>query len=198
MSVIPKLIVLSEQFRGKSFELIQDKYICGRLDNCDITLKDPTVSSRHCEFVKTGNTFTLRDLNSTNGTRVNNVPISEQELKSSDILQVGGIEILFDCEDKSVSTALKTQTGIHLDGTQVGVSTVKKMDNFNPYQAKKGGEKTKHAIIVGVLVLLALLILLLIAYLVWILFMKGGGSSVPPPVSPRGADILARIMDHLA
>ncbi len=177
MAVIPKLIVLSEQFRGKNFELIQEKYICGRLDNCDITLKDPTVSSRHCEFVRNGSSFTLRDLNSTNGTRVNNVPISEQELKSSDILQVGGIEILFDCEDKSVSTALKTQTGINLEGTQVGVSTVKKMENFSPYSVSKAHDKTKHAVIVGVLVLLAILILLLICYLVYILFMKGGGSS---------------------
>lgn len=188
MAAIPKLIVLSEQFRGKSFELIQDKYICGRLDNCDIILKDPTVSSRHCEFVRSGVTFILRDLNSTNGTRVNNVPISEQELKSSDILQIGGIEILYDCEDKSVSTALKTQTGINLDGTQVGVSTVKKMDNFNPYQTNKSGEKTKHALIIGILVLLALLILALIAYLVYILFVKGGGASSFIPYFKHLAD----------
>ena len=181
MGTIPKLIILSEQLRGNNFELTGEKYICGRLDNCDITLKDPTVSSRHCEFIKNENTYVLRDLNSTNGTRVNNVPISEQELKSSDILQVGGIEILFDSEDKSVSTAIKTQTGISLEGTQVGISTVKKMENFNPFAAKKGNEKMKHGLIVGVLVLLALIVLLLIAYIVYQLFFKnkGGTAFVP-------------------
>jgi pSer/pThr/pTyr-binding forkhead associated (FHA) protein len=181
MGIIPKLIILSEQLRGNNFELIGEKYICGRLDNCDITLKDPTVSSRHCEFIKKDNTYVLRDLNSTNGTRVNNVPISEQELKSSDILQVGGIEILFDSEDKSVSTAIKTQTGISLEGTQVGISTVKKMENFNPFAQKKGNEKMKHALIVGVLVLLAVIVLLLIAYIVYQLFFKnkGGTAFVP-------------------
>lgn len=177
MSVIPKLIVLSEQFRGRNFELVQEKCIVGRLDNCEITLKDPTVSSRHCEFIKTGNTYIIRDLNSTNGTRVNNVPVSEQELKSSDILQIGGIEILYDCDDKSVSTALKTQTGINLEGTQVGVSTVKKMENFSPYAAGGGHDKIKHIIIVSVLVLLAILIIALIGVLVYKLF--------KPPVNAK-------------
>ena len=173
MPVIPKLIVLSEQFRGRNFELTQEKCIAGRLDNCEITLKDPTVSSRHCEFIKAGSTYIIRDLNSTNGTRVNNVPVSEQELKSSDILQIGGIEILYDCDDKSVSTALKTQTGINLEGTQVGVSTVKKMENFSPY-ASGGHDKLKHTIIVLVLVLLAVLIIALIGYLIYILFRSSG------------------------
>lgn len=174
MAAIPKLIVLSEQFRGKNYELTEPKYIVGRVDNCDIYLKDPTVSSRHCEFVKTGNTYLLRDLNSTNGTRVNNVPITEQELKSSDILQIGGIEILFDCEDKFVSTALKTQTGINLEGTQVGISTVKKMSNFSPFATDNAGsDKTKRIIILGLLILLSIVIIALIVYVVIIVF-KGG------------------------
>ncbi len=189
MPVIPKLIVLSEQFRGRNFELTLEKCIAGRLDTCDITLKDPTVSTRHCEFIKTGSTYIIRDLNSTNGTRVNNVPVSEQELKSSDILQIGGIEILYDCDDKSVSTALKTQTGINLEGTQVGVSTVKKMENFSPYAASGRRDKLKHIIIVSVLVLLAILIIALIGYLVYMLF--------KPPVNARNSlNILSNLIGN--
>ncbi len=191
MAVIPKLIILSEQLRGNNFELIGERYIVGRVDTCDITLKDPTVSSRHCEFIKKGTTYLLRDLNSTNGTRVNNVPISEQELRSSDILQIGGIEILFDCEDKSLSTAIKTTTNIKLDTTDQGISTIKKMENFSPYSSGKGSDKIKHGAIIAVLVLLALLVLCLILYLVYILFLRN-------PPSAGGAGVFFNIPEILS
>jgi hypothetical protein len=165
MAGTPKLIVLSEQIRGKSFELIKDLHSCGRVDERDITIKDPTISSHHCDFVRTGNTYTLKDNGSTNGTRVNNVPITEQELQNSDILQVGGIEILFDCDDKSVTTVMRTQTGINLDNSDLSVSTVKKMSNFDPF-AKDGVKSNKpQRFFVAVVVLLILVIVLLLGYL---------------------------------
>ncbi|HOK04073.1 MAG TPA: FHA domain-containing protein [Victivallales bacterium] len=169
MAGTPRLIVLSEQFRGKTIELTEDVYTCGRTEANQIFLKDPTVSSKHCEFVKKGNTYIVRDLNSTNGTRVNNIPITEQELQNSDIVQVGGIEILYDCEDKSLTTAIKTQTGINLDGAQVGVSTVKKMENFDPFAQNKKSGKTQK-ITIAVVVILVLLILVLIGVLLMMLF----------------------------
>ncbi len=172
MAGIPRLIVLSEQFRGKTIELVDDVYTCGRAEANQIFLKDPTVSSKHCEFVKKGGTYVLRDLNSTNGTRVNNIPVTEQELQNSDIVQVGGIEILYDCEDKSMTTAIKTQTGINLDGAQVGVSTVKTMENFDPFAQNKKGAKTQK-ITIMIVVVLVLLILALVGVLVMML--AGGG-----------------------
>ena len=185
MAGVPKLIILSEQFRGKSFELLNDKYTCGRVDEREICIKDPTVSSHHCEFIKKGATYILKDCNSTNGTRINNIPITgEQDLQSSDILQVGGVEILYDCEDKMVTTALKTQTGINLQGAQVGISTIKEMSNFSPFaSSKKKGAKSQK-LMVGFVFLLALVILILLAYLVHLLFFKSGkkDTHVSPPV----------------
>lgn len=164
MAGVPKLIVLSEQLRGKSFELTKDVHTVGRSDERDICIKDPTISTYHCEFVKTGATYTLRDNNSTNGTRVNNVPISEQELQNSDILQVGGVEILFDCDDKSVTTVMRTQTGIDLESTEVGVSTVKKIEQFSPL-----GNKSKigasQLVLIGIVILLVVFILILLGYI---------------------------------
>ena len=169
MSGAPKLIILSEQLRGKSFELTSDLNTCGRVDERDICIKDPTISTYHCDFIRDGNSFILRDKGSTNGTRVNNVPITEQELQNSDILQVGGVEILYDCDDKSVTTVMRTQTGIDLEGSNMGLSTVKKMDNFDPFSSKgkgKGGGSSLKIVMILV-VLLVLVILGLIGYLVW-------------------------------
>ena len=59
MAGIPKLIILSEQFRGRTFELTKDQHTVGRVDERDICIKDPTVSTYHCRFVKSGNTYIL-------------------------------------------------------------------------------------------------------------------------------------------
>ncbi len=161
----PKLIVLSEQFRGKSFELTKPLHTAGRLDERDICIKDPTMSSFHCEFVKDGDSFILRDKGSTNGSRVNNVPVTgEQELHNSDIVQLGGIEMLFDCDDKSVTTVMRTQTGIDLENTDLALNSAPRMTNFNPYGSGGGGGST-HKIIVLVVSLLIIAIVGLLAYI---------------------------------
>lgn len=103
MAGIFKLILLSDQLRGKSFELTKGRYSCGRFEKHDICIKDPTISLHHCDFIRDGNSYIVSDCGSTNGTRINNVPITEQKLWDSDIVQIGRIEILFDCNDIKVS-----------------------------------------------------------------------------------------------
>lgn len=168
MAAVPKLIILSEQLRGKGFELTKDLHTCGRVEERDICIKDPTISSHHCDFIKSDSTYILRDNGSTNGTRVNNVPVTEQELQNSDILQVGGVEVLFDCDDKSVTTVMRTQTGINLDdGDNASVVTVRTMDNFDPFKSGNQSSGVTSLIIKIVIVVLILLIVGLIGYLLF-------------------------------
>ena len=169
MAGVPKLIILSEQLRGQKFELTDDLYSCGRVKDREIQINDPTISTHHCDFIKEGDTYRIIDRNSTNGTRVNNIPITEQLLQNTDILQVGGIEILYDCDDKSTTTVMKTQTGINLDdGSEVGIVSVK--------NAWAGGKDSKDGktqkLIIGVVVFLAILVLALLGWLGFIMFFK--------------------------
>jgi pSer/pThr/pTyr-binding forkhead associated (FHA) protein len=178
MAGTPKLIVLSEQLRGKTFELNKAEVTCGRVDDRDICIKDPTISSNHCLFFKRGEGFVIRDLGSTNGTRVNNIPITgEQDLVNSDILQLGGIEILYDCDDKTVTTVLRTQTGINLHGEEVGLSTVKKMDNVSPFAKQGGSGKKSSAVVISVVILLGVLVLVLLGVLAYMMFLKPSGGA---------------------
>lgn len=172
---VPKLIVLSEQLRGKRFELTLPSHSCGRVEEREICLKDPTISSHHCDFElsESGDTYILRDRNSTNGTRVNNVPITEQELQNSDIIQVGGVEILYDCDDKSVTTVMRTQTGIDLSNSDADLSQVKSVENvkgFDSKNKKKGG--LGQALVVSLVVILVLVIIGLLGYLVFKIFIN--------------------------
>ena len=61
----------------------------GRSDEADVTVANDTVSSLHCEVTVAGGTFTLTDLNSTNGTFVNGKRITNSALKSGDRVHLG-------------------------------------------------------------------------------------------------------------
>ena len=154
----PKIIVLSEQLRGKSFELTKDKYTIGRNDDCDICVPDPTVSGHHSSLVRDDDGgYSLVDEGSTNGSRVNGVRADTQKLVNSDIVQVGAIEMLYDSKQKGDAAAASTQTGINLENT-AGTTTVMDVPNFSPFAAQKGAgggsNKMFTYIMAGIIVIL--------------------------------------------
>lgn len=144
MSKIPKLTVLFEKFRGQVFTLEQDTISIGRRDEMDITLKDGSVSGHHADIIRTEQDgeviFTLRDNNSTNGTRVNNQPITEQILKNSDLITFGNVEVLFDGEQEdSTETAdfsHLTHT-IDISALEENTTAPQTLTNFNPMAMKE-------------------------------------------------------------
>ena len=171
MAGTPKLIILSEQFRGRTFELTQDQHTVGRVDERDICIKDPTVSTYHCRFIKDGNTYILEDQGSTNGTRVNNVPIVSQTLQNSDILQIGGVEILFDCDDKSATTVVQQQTKTDIDITAASTTQqIRRMEQLGFSRRNQNNKAQK--LMLGVIALLAVLVVCLLIFLVVSIFNK--------------------------
>ena len=65
------------------------------LARCDVFLDDVTVSRRHAELVRDGETFTITDLGSLNGTFVNRKRIESAELDDDDELQIGKYRLTF-------------------------------------------------------------------------------------------------------
>ena len=80
MADFPKLMVLSEKFRGTIFQLKEDTVSVGRNEQRDICIKDPSLSSYHCDFVNTEEGYFICDRDSTNGTRLTNVPLNPEEM----------------------------------------------------------------------------------------------------------------------
>ncbi len=65
-------------------------WIIGATSECDIVVNQPTVSSRHCQLIRTPEGLLLKDLGSTNGTYVNGERISSSRLVSaSDRITLG-------------------------------------------------------------------------------------------------------------
>lgn len=63
--------------------------LIGRGRDANIRLNDPEVSRHHCEINEVDGVLVVRDLCSTNGTRVNGAPVSESLLMPGDELEVG-------------------------------------------------------------------------------------------------------------
>jgi hypothetical protein len=89
-------VVLTGITHPGEFELSEGLLSIGRNPTNDYRIHDPTVSSFHCELVVSGSTVLVRDLNSTNGTFIDDEPIHESFLKSGQILRLGEAQLRFD------------------------------------------------------------------------------------------------------
>ena len=92
----PALVVRSGGGRaGESFFPGDGRTLIGRSPECDIFLDDVTVSRKHAELERSGETFTIRDLGSLNGTFVNRRRIESAELEDDDEVQIGKYRLTF-------------------------------------------------------------------------------------------------------
>jgi Protein of unknown function (DUF3662)/Inner membrane component of T3SS, cytoplasmic domain len=81
---------------GRRVTVGSDAVVVGRLPECEVVLSDSNVSRRHAELRRKGDGVFVTDLGSTNGTRVNGVPIREQILASGDEISVGSTRLIFE------------------------------------------------------------------------------------------------------
>jgi diguanylate cyclase (GGDEF)-like protein len=74
---------------GKRFELDKEELILGRGSDVDIIIDRDSVSRRHAKIICTDGSYAVIDLGSTNGTYVNDEPVSERTLRDGDLLKIG-------------------------------------------------------------------------------------------------------------
>lgn len=91
-----KLVVLTEGLAGTVHELKSERTTVGRLEDNHFSLPESSVSSHHCEVLLKGNEVVIKDLNSTNGTFINDKPVTESPLKPGETLRLGKIELRLD------------------------------------------------------------------------------------------------------
>ena len=92
----PALVVRSGGgMAGQVFQPKNGRTLIGRSPDCEIFLDDVTVSRQHAELVRDGDTFTIRDLGSLNGTYVNRERIESTVLQDDDEVQIGKYRLTF-------------------------------------------------------------------------------------------------------
>jgi pSer/pThr/pTyr-binding forkhead associated (FHA) protein len=73
---------------GDPIPLIRENLIIGRQDSCDIPLRFPNVSHRHCQLTYRDGYWHIRDLGSTNGIKVNGARVQERYLHPGDTITI--------------------------------------------------------------------------------------------------------------
>jgi len=73
---------------GDSIPLLKKHLLVGRRESCDIVLRFANVSAHHCELAIEEGYLYVRDLQSRNGIKVNEVRVTERRLDPGDILSI--------------------------------------------------------------------------------------------------------------
>ncbi len=97
-----QLIVLEGGSKGKKFDLNRPLTRIGKRETNDLVIEEKTISRDHLEIVQTENSYLLRDLESTNGTYINDIRVKEAYLSPGDIIRLGNIRIEFIAFDEKV------------------------------------------------------------------------------------------------
>ena len=80
---------------NRSYSLKQGGNVVGRGQDADFRLPDTGVSRRHLEITWDGQSATLADIGSTNGTTVNGTPVQTWQLADGDVIRVGHSSLVF-------------------------------------------------------------------------------------------------------
>src|SRR5438874_12578170 len=89
----------------------KDLTLVGRQEGCDLRIQHKSVSKMHCVIAKTDGLLLLRDLGSTNGTRVNGQRVRRAALLPNDLLGIASFKfrVHFGPDDAQVSAEERTQ-----------------------------------------------------------------------------------------
>jgi len=88
--------------KGKDLKTLQtDKaeITIGRNENNDIQISNLGASKKHARIVRQNGKYILEDLNSTNGTLLNNENITKVQLKNKDVITIGKHNLLISLQE---------------------------------------------------------------------------------------------------
>lgn len=165
------LIGMSGDVKGKTFTLDQSDFTVGRSSDNTVSINNATVSGHHCKVSLENGHYVLRDLGSTNGTRVNTKDVTEHVLHAKDLVQVGSVEFLYNSEDAAdvpPDDMPMTQTEVIVGSGRSAAP--ESFESISPFGTR---QRDNPGIWMAIIVALALAALAGVGYLVYRLFIAG-------------------------
>jgi Inner membrane component of T3SS, cytoplasmic domain len=97
--VVGWFVALSGEQKGEDFRIHEGQNTIGSAPDADIVLHDSAISGKHASLRYKDDRFMITDLDSTNGTFLNDRtdPIAREELKDNDIVRIGEVSLKFKC-----------------------------------------------------------------------------------------------------
>lgn len=92
-----RIVVLSSNFAGREFQLTKQEMVIGRTDDNDVVINHRSISRNHAKIVREAGTgrYTIMDLQSSNGVRVNGEDYGKVELRRGDTIDLGHVRFRF-------------------------------------------------------------------------------------------------------
>ncbi len=92
-----RIVVLSSNFAGREFQLTKQQMVIGRTDDNDVVINHRSISRNHAKIVREPDTgrYTIMDLQSSNGVRVNGEDYGKVELRRGDTIDLGHVRFRF-------------------------------------------------------------------------------------------------------
>jgi len=102
--------IMNQAGEKKVLKLTGSRWRAGRSKECEIKLRSQHFSRIHFQIMKAGAQYSVTDLESSNGTRLNGSLLPSNKswpLQSGDMIQVRGTKILFEVRDESFQQRLQ-------------------------------------------------------------------------------------------
>jgi len=106
----PRLTAIAGRLKGSVFTIEDLPVVIGRETAATLCIADASVSRRHSQIDKEENKFVILDLDSLNGTFINDVPVKRRILQHGDRVRIGDSQFLFlmhDGDSKSKSSEVQ-------------------------------------------------------------------------------------------
>jgi ABC transport system ATP-binding/permease protein len=185
----PRLVVLTTEYAGRTFEIDQSSASIGRTDDNDVALDHRSMSRNHCRvYLDQDGLWKILDRGSANGVRVNGEEYGLIDLRRGDVIELGHVKIRFcDAGDDFVYTE------------EIGRAYAAG-DVAAPRRKGTGGSKLPLYGGVGVVAVLAII------GLVWILGPGKGAdvdsdpiaiTSIPTPSDQDGPDLQSQVREAI-
>lgn len=155
---MPKLFIALDD-ETITHELTEERITIGRAPDNQLEIGDPSVSGRHAALTLVGDRYQLKDLGSTNGTRVNGEAITETFLRAGDRIRFGKVEARYETESRAEAQALPAADEIEARPAETSEKPVD-FTNASPFPDRKK-EKDKMAVAVFAAAAIAIVAFLL-------------------------------------
>jgi len=95
--VVGWFVAMTGHQKGEDFRIREGPNTIGSASDADIVLHDAAISGKHASLRYRDEKFTITDLDSTNGTFLNDRtdPIAREELKDNDLVRMGEVTLKF-------------------------------------------------------------------------------------------------------
>jgi adenylate cyclase len=117
---------------GDPIPLIREVMVVGRRESCDIPLRFPNISGTHCQLYFRNGYWYVRDLNSTNGVKVNGTRVQDKVLHPQDEVTIGKRKYVISYDMPTGQSALEEE-----EEDILGQSLLEKAGLEQPRKGKK-------------------------------------------------------------